>query len=331
MQAIAKKHGVSKVTVSKALNGQPGVSEELRQKIVETAKTDGYTLKEKNTDHSLQKVGVLIPQRFFFDYELYYHQIYYALLNESEKRGVELVLSVLSNQDEQLEILPYNIEKGNHDVLLLCGEVSDDYYNFLSGLDLKILCIDFYKLSKNADCVIIGNYFAGYLITSYLISKGHSSIGYIGSKHSTSSNSDRYYGYLKALGKNGLEYRDEWYIPVDNAANPSDIDYSLPEKLPTALVCHNDHVGFEVIRILSNRGIKVGEEISVTGFDNLQHSELSIPPLTTMNINREEIAGNTMELLFWRINNPDLPPRKIILDTTLIERESVADLNTGKR
>lgn len=323
MQTIADRLGITKVSVSKALNNQPGISEQLRNRIINEADGLGY-VKHKNSKKNLvvKKLGMIVPKRFFFENENFYTSIYYYMLKECTNMQIELILSVLGTTDENNNIFPFVLEKNNIDGLFLCGEVNDSYFNFVSGLDISIVAIDFYKFKMNMDCVIVDNFYASYLAANYLIENGHRDIGFIGNSYTTSSVTDRYFGYLKALNQNGLQYRKEWVLQ-NKDKNGFDYDYNLPEHLPTAFICHCDEAARDLVLKLHKNGIQVPEEVSVIGFDNTKFGINCEPQITTVEINKEQIAKEVLKQMLWRLKNISEQPRRVMLETKIVERSSV--------
>jgi LacI family transcriptional regulator len=328
MQDIADYLGITKVTVSKALNDQPGVSNDLKMHILEVSNTLGYSkkgnLKEVNEEKQLV---FLISKRFFLESDNFYSQIYYYLNKECIKKNINLSLFILSSYDEENLVLPFSSRKNNFDGLFLAGEFNSQYLDSIVKLDIPVIAIDFYNDSIRTDCVISDNFYASYLATMYLIEKGHKNIGFVGDPNYTSSVLDRFYGYLKAIRQNGLEYNEKWNI-INNDLNGSYIlDYSLPETLPTAFLCHCDMAAWNILQKLKIQGISVPEQISLVSFDNTELSKNCNPPLTTINISKQEFAHKSLNQLLWRINNRSSEPQRIYLNTQLIERDSVLTIN----
>lgn len=99
------------------------------------------------------------------------------------------------------------------------------------------------------------------------------------------------------------------------------------EKLPTAFVCANDSLALCVVTALMKHGIRVPEDISVTGFDNIDDAALSTPTLSTVNVNKEALGQRAVETLLWRINHPESPKERILLSGDLVFRQSTGLAN----
>lgn len=296
MREIGRRVGVSAVTVSKALAGRSGVSEEMRARIVALANELEYV--NPNTvvprARSLD-VGILIPDHFFSP-ESYYAMLYKLLVQELTDQGHFGMLELLSAETEQKLLLPNILRSGRADALILLGQPDDNYVRMLCDQSTPVVFLDFYDERAGASAVVGDNSYGCYRLTSHLIRAGHRDIGFVGNRLATSSIMDRFLGYFRAMIMNGLPIREEWLLSdrQDDGVVYSTID--LPEKLPTAFVCNCDLIARRTIEALQARGLRVPEDVSVTGFDDFpeQASEL---PLTTFRMNSQEMVQMAVKLV----------------------------------
>ncbi len=324
MQTIADYLNISKVTVYKALNNQQYVSDELRKKIIQTAKELGY-LKTANKNQALNNsLAFIVPKRFFLENDNFYTTIFYYLNKACHNDGLILSLYVINNEDESNCTIP-NISSLNEcDGIFIAGEMKDKYINSIGELGLPILLIDFNKPDLNYDTVIVDNFFNGYTATNYLIEKGHTNIGFVGIPSQTSNISDRFFGYQKALVSNNLNYNPAWHLANNNhITGVYSLETVLPKVLPTAFVCHCDRSAYFLIQRLNMENIKVPEDISIISFDNTDLAENSTPKLTTIDINTKVIAERSYAQLRSRIDNSNLLQQRIYIPCRIVERDSV--------
>jgi len=315
MQNIADKLGTTKVSVSKALGGQPGVSDALRKKIVDTASEMGYALPKTDEKKSFLFV---VAKRFFLETEAFYNETFYYLNKICIERGCQLTPVVLNQRSEANPTWP--IHPDSFDGIFLAGELSDPYIKMLREHPVPTVAVDFYKPYLNVDYVLIDNFYLGYYATVYLIDKGHTDIGFVGNINQTSSINDRYFGYLKALQNNNLQHQSKWVFPNnDPVTGLYEIDINFPEPLPTAMVCHCDMAAYFLTNSLKKIGKTVPQDISLISFDN---TELSVASdLTSMDINRREIA----ETAFYAMEAMENVSRRYYVAAQLIERNSVKE------
>ncbi|WP_256760740.1 LacI family DNA-binding transcriptional regulator [Cohnella sp. WQ 127256] len=329
LDTIANKLGITKVSVSKALNNQPGVSEGLRKRIVQTSNELGYLHKNAaKLVKSASKLGIIVPKRFFLDTDNFYTKIYYYMNQECSQRDISLSIYLLDPEQEQNCTVPLSLAQDLDDLngLFIAGEVNEAYVRMLADYPFPVIAIDFYKSDLALDCIIPDNFQSGYSVTKYLIDRGHVNIGFVGNPRYTSSVMDRYCGYLKALNYYHLELNKEWLL-VNNDDNGSYmIDFALPSKLPTAFVCHCDMAAYKLLLKLQTAGISVPDEVSLISFDNTDLSQTLVPPLTSVNISKHEFATEAVARMLWSIKHPEAQPKNIYLPSKIIERDSVRKL-----
>jgi len=323
MQHIANKLGITKVTVSKALNNQPGVSEELKKKIIETAHELGYYNKVKNLTSRTDHFAYLVSKNFFFENENFYTQIYYYLSKKCLEKNKDLSLFVINSEEEKNLSIPQKLNKENIDGIFLGGEISQAYLYALKNLNIPLVSIDYYKPNMKIDCILADNFSMSYALATYLIEKAHKRIGFFGNlKHSNYI--DRYYGFQKALSFNNLPFSQKWNIINSNSDIGSNyIDFELPSDMPTAYVCECDLAAYFLTQKLQLSGYRVPDDISVISFDNTEISKTCNPPLTTVDINKKEFAEKAFNQLIARIESPDAPIQTQYIHTEIVERESV--------
>lgn len=328
LQQIADQLNITKVSVSKAINNQAGISDELRKKILEAAYDLGYFINRPNTTVKANKFAFIIQKRFFLENENFYTAIYYYLSKKCMANGKALSLFVINNiEDDEIQINQH-ISKNAFDGIFIGGEIKDIYYYMLSNLGIPSVSIDYCSPHVQSDCILTDNFNIGHLVATYLIDKGHRKIGFVGNVFSTSNVLDRFYGYRKALTTAKLEFREEWNINnYDPATGYHVLDIQLPAELPTAFICHCDMSAYFLVQKLNIMNIKVPDDVSVISFDNTSLAQTCTPSLTTVDIGKEDFAKHAYDILLSRIKHPDADSRRVYLNTRIIERESVKVLD----
>lgn len=292
MQEIGQQLGVSKVTVSKALNDKPGVSTEMREKIRQKAVDLGYiaAAEQKGLD-----VGVLIPNRFFSP-ESFYSMLYKMLVEELNKAGHFALLELLGAEMEEQGQLPNLLRSHRVDALVLLGEPTKEYLRLLSAQDTPLVFLDFYDENASTDAVVGDSAYGSYRLTSHLIKNGHTKIGFVGEPMATSSIMDRYLGFYRALISHGLSLRRDWIIP-DRDPQGKEVEMVLPEELPTAFVCCCDLSACTLMEKLEERGLRIPDDISVVGFDDFCAGRRTPVPLSTFRVNYDAMIQKTVQLV----------------------------------
>lgn len=331
---IAEKTGVSVVTVSKALAGKKGVSEELRAQIRMTADEMGYrpvhTVQGKKSKS--YTVGVVTFERLFNETASFYWKMYQGLTMQTVKQNCFMMLEVIAIADEERLMRPKLLDEERVDGLIVIGKPEREYLKMLyQNKKFPMVFLDFYDDELIVDSVISEGYYGMYRMTEYLIQRGHEKIAFVGMLMYTESITDRYFGYSKALLEHGIEQRPEWIIDDRNAEDGCmGLPYriSLPkDNMPTAFVCNNDVTAYALIRQLKEEGYRVPEDISVVGYDDYLHVDLGESRITTYAVDIERMTQTALEVLSRRINDGMTDARVHVVSGRLVERKSVKRIN----
>ncbi len=328
MSDIAKRLKISNVTVSNALSDKDGVSEELREKIKQTAAEIGYKFTPgRKGDKQLksENIGVIIPERYIGPYGSFYWALYNSIIQELMKLHCYCMLEIIKYDSEKELKTPNMITEGKISGLIIIGQVSSEYAAFISKNFSPYIFVDFYDKYIDADCIVTDSYYGMYRLTDYLISMGHREIGFIGSVHATQSIQDRYMGYVKAMNENALEVCAEWTLP-DRDESGVYITIPLPEKMPTAFVCNCDEVAYIFMRQLKEAGYQIPEDISLVGYDNYVAHSMETPSITTFEISIVDMATTAAQTIVDKIRSKDSSPVRKMLIGKLILKESVKKL-----
>ena len=334
---IAKKHGVSQVTVSKALSGKNGVRDELRNEIINTAEEMGYSkpyTSQKRKGKKQLTVGVMASERFLREKESFYWKLYQELAIVFSKERIYTLLEVITTEAEENCENPSLLLQDKIDVLIIIGAFYKDYLSTLNQkCDVPILSIDSLYYEIEGDAVIIDNMVGGYKMTEYLLGLGHKKIGYVGTLNNTPSIDDRYMGYCKALMLHGITPDEEWHVGdrnEDNLVKEAE-DFVLPpkSKMPTAFFCNCDYVAQLFIEKLEKSGYQVPEDISVVGFDNYLPQMQEVMQLTTYEVDIEEIAIVACEKIRQCMERSGANHKTNVIRGRIIERESAKKCNSG--
>ncbi|MCF0241008.1 MAG: LacI family DNA-binding transcriptional regulator [Treponema sp.] len=323
---IADKLNISTVTVSKALANKDGVGDDLRKKIKALAEEMGYRTK-RNSDSGAKitgNIGILIPSRFFAPSSSFYWYLFNNLSTELLQRSYYSIMELLSPEDEKNGILPHILQDGKVDGLIILGQVSNEYLDYLSAHYDDFILLDFYTNKVNLDCVADDNFYCSYMLTSYVISQGHKKLRFVGNFDSTTSIRDRYMGFAKALMENGIEVvKDEIISDRDSEGHAVPIELPLKD-MPTAFICNCDETAALVEQTLIEKGYRVPEDVSVTGFDNYIAQNTCPVPLTTVSIRVEDTTSVAAELIINKITDQPYIRGRHLISGSIVLRDSVA-------
>ena len=330
MRDIARELGTSAVTVSKAMAGKTGMSDDLRSKILQKATEMGYEY-PNNRPVALREhleIGILIPD-WYFSPDSFYAEVYKRLIRKLADLGHFGLLEILDRESERELRLPSLMTTKHVDGLILLGESSKAYYRKVAQSGLSVVLLDFYDEQANADAVVGDNAYGTYRLTSHLIRQGHKEIGFVGNIKATSSIMDRFLGYFRAMLMNDLKIREEWILS-DRTEDGEVQKPVLPDKLPTAFVCNCDLTARTMISLLQERGYDVPGDISVTGFDDYPQGGERDLPLSTFRVNTNGMIDLAVKTLLERCNGEKKPFGRMIVSGQPVYRESEIQRETNQ-
>lgn len=328
MRDIAEKLGISVVAVSKGLSGKSGVSAELRSKIRRTAEEMGYQAGSgaSKKDAFSGNIGIIVAERYISDNSFYFKFIH-IISKVLQQHNNYAVFHTLTAKNEENVILPDLFFHRRVDGIIILGQVSDEYTSAVIDAKIPVVFLDFYN-EFTADCCVISDSFYGtYEMTNYLIRNGHKNIAFVGNIYTTSSIQDRYLGYAKSLIEHKMPLKDYYIISDRDTDTGRFIPLELPIIMPTAFVCNCDETACKLISVLKESGYKVPEDISVTGFDNSVYSSISVPEITTIEVNTAQMASVAVESLLTKIRTPSAHIGMVQVKGRILFKESVKSLN----
>lgn len=346
MQQIADHLGVSKFVVSKALSGKGGVSEATQERVIQAASQLGYfsqknayvkTMKleqlPKVPAGNKQSVLVLMPNiRFQTKESVYWGRILDGVAARLEEDGYGMVIVSEQSVDHFLHFLNPNGILG----LIGVGEISTPLLLEVHRIGLPMVLVDHEDMLIPSDTVFANNYECMYRLTKHLIGIGHKQLCFIGDPRYSRSFQDRFLGFRSALEEQGSNLqiggRDEYLLTVEGFEHEHFEEpikqWALKRKkarmLPTALLCANDMIAIGAVHALQELGVVVPDDVSVTGFDNIEAAYRTKPTLTTVHVPKESLGKRAVERLLERIASKQEPMEKLLLAGELLYRESTA-------
>lgn len=323
MADIAEKLNISVVSVSKALAGKPGVSEEMRAKVVALARQMGYEGSRTGMEPGgTGNIGVLVSDRFFGE-STFYNSLYRSLVLSSGEEGFTCIMEIVSLEAEQTCSMPTLIAGRKVDGLILMGDLERDYLQMVVDSGLPCVLLDFHMSGMELDCVVSDNIEGGFAVTRHLLDQGRRDIAFVGSILSTSSIMDRYLGYQRALREAGIVPREDRRLE-DRDKDGTFISLELPQELPQAFVCSCDDVAYNLVALLHQAGVQVPEEIAVCGYDDFRFATLCQPQLTSYRVAVELMAQTAVSRLAARIRREGGRTMRYTIPGRLVVRESSA-------
>lgn len=330
MQDIADQLNISKNSVSQALSGKPGVSEETRKLIQNTADILGYSYSnsrnQKQPDKRRHRNIALIASDHAFSLKRFFGEIYLTVEKELRARGMNLYIESIDSDSKKNLTLPSLLTNHEIDGILILSHISTDYISMIINTGIPTVLIDHHEPYLQADSILTNNRFGAFMAVEHLIQLGHRKIAFVGGVDISPSYQERLEGYLLALKRYGIKPNEDFML-TNAQENQNEINQLIDhlQDQPSAWFCVNDGHGFHVTSVLQQRGFKVPEDASVCSFDNGQLSQIATPKITTMDIDLNYYGKKAVEQLCWRIENKGEPIQELLLPTKLIIRESTSE------
>lgn len=323
---IAERLGIAVSTVSKGLNGASDISADMRQLVLDTAVEMGYASKKMKSKNS-RKVCILIENMDYENIDQFGYEIIMGFKLSAARRHweVSVVPSNLNMQTAE-KYDTYMLKNGFSGAFLLGFSLHDDWVKQLHKTTVATVLLDNYiPVNRHVGYVGTDSMEGIALAVDHLYSLGHRKIAFLnGSKNSMVSD-ERYQAFMQSMAEHGLSPEEKlveygYYVP-DCAK------YHVPtflENGATSIICASDLIASGVIAEVQKHGLKVPEDISVIGFDDLPLAAQLNPPLTTIRQDRIDIGKSAFLLLDGLIH--DVSISQMLLRAKFIERASTAPL-----
>ncbi len=337
VQDIADDLGLSRNTVSKALNGTGNVAAETKDLIFQKAAELGYK------QFSFLSVPGPVPEKPFANREIALftcsvpgsQYLSSTLLDSFQKKisslGYRLTIYMLRKDAIASCSFPENFNQSSTDAVLVMELFDRAYTDFLCSADIPTLFVDsFANLHHEtiaSDILYMENTGSVYRLIRHLLDSGCKTIGYVGDRLHCQSFYERWQGYQSAMENFGGQDCTELCICEEDSAPYQNPDWlagkikSLP-FLPDAFFCANDYLAICTIKALKTIDGSLPGTIKVAGFDNSNESQIIEPALTTVAIHGAEMGYVATNLLLDRIQYPDAPHTVTYVQTDTVYRSS---------
>lgn len=323
---VAKRAGVSIATVSRILNNDEyfGVTAQTKRKVLEAVKELDYKKKVKKKKNGTLNISIVKS----FDEKIENEDPYFVSLRLDleyalKKRGIKSKVFELQLFENNEEILMNFIICS---AIIVIGELKKSQLDFLKSLNENIICVDAYDPDNSIDYIKFDMRNSVEMIINYLLELGHKQIGLLGGRNQFVRNLvDFREKYFIEIMKN-LDLYDEKFVKVDEFSAES--GYKMMKEIlrledrPTAVFCANDSIAMGAYKAVREQNLRIFDDISIVGFNDLKISQYMTPPLTTLRIDTKIIAEETINVLTELFENNRSYRKKVYLPVELIKRES---------
>lgn len=327
VRKLSELTGYSPATVSNALNGKVGVNRKTAGTILKKAKEMGYYTgfpSKKIYFATYQTNGLITDDTPFFSMLLDGFQ------TECKSRGYETVIIYLDKRSrdfhEKLEEL-----LGDEEALvaLVGAELMDEDIELFRCGRCRLLFLDYWNEKLPYDGILINNVDSAKKAVHYLLEKGHRALGYLKGNFRIKAFRLREIGYWEALEEKGLTGEEKYTVTLSTTMEGAYKDMQeylkMNPKLPTAYFADNDMIALGAMKALQEHGVRIPEDVSIVGFDDLPFCEISSPRLTSMRVPKQEMGKMGAWWLLDIMDKVDMKSH-LSVSTEFIERDSVKTL-----
>jgi len=336
IKQIAEEANVSAATVSMVINNKPGISTATREKIIKIVQSSGYNISplKCNIAKSSGTIQLTIYKKHsqIVADTAFFQSLIAGIESKASINGYQLTIKTISSTKLDSDMLRANGDDNAIDGILLLGtEMQREDMLSIVGIDRPLLILDTCYLGIPANYVAIDNIGGALIGVNHLIERGHRKIGYLKSSINIQNFSERYEGYTKAMSASNLSCDYAHTVPlhptIEGAYKDMVTYLSTNPELPTAFFSDNDIIAFGAMKALKDAGIRIPEDLSLLGFDDMPFCTITEPSLSTINVNKEILGNFAVENLIRFMTNGKNYHSKTLLGVELISRDSVLTID----
>ncbi len=337
IQDIADALGISRNTVSKAINNSEGIAEATREKVLQKAVEMGYkqfsyvtsltSLKTSETEKKMVFGEIAVLTKTIIGYSHFAGSMFDKIHEEINQMGYSMNFYRVSKENIRKLTLPKTVKKERVSGII-CVEIFDPAYaDMICNLEIPVLFVDGparkNERSVRADQLMMDNRTEITHFINILISRGLTKIGFIGDSQHCQSFWERYCTYRMAMMMAGVDV-DERYVINDPDQTIEELADRLDslDEMPDAFICTNDFTALDAMQLLAQRDRKLLQKVRFLGFDDSHESRIFYPAISTIHIHSQAMAFSALHLLMTRIEEPTMEYRTIYVETDLVLRES---------
>jgi LacI family transcriptional regulator len=329
---VARAAGVSPATVSYVINNGPRpVAPETREKVLAAIRELGYQPNAVARNLRLQRsstIGLILPDT----HNPYFAEVARGVEQVAFEQGYTVMLCHSDyNPEREIQYVNVLFAERAAGVIWFPSVNSSEPAQRLSSFGIPLVVLDRFVPGLQCPTVVANNFRGGYMATKHLIELGHESIACISRPNELYHSQERVRGYLTALQDHHLASSKElivkggFRLEDGRAATFKLLNFKHP---PTAIFAYNDFMAIGALRAASERGLRVPEDLSIVGFDDIPQSAFTVPALTTIRQPKLDMGRRGTELLINLIDCKSPPTEaEAPLDVELIIRESTASPN----
>ncbi|HHC6595985.1 TPA: substrate-binding domain-containing protein [Vibrio parahaemolyticus] len=332
MKDIAKLAGVSTSTVSHVINKTRFVSEEISERVNNAAKELNYyapsALARSLKVNRTKTIGMLVTTST----NPFFGEVVKGVERSCYHKGYSLILCNTEGDNERMrQSINTLLQKRVDGLILMCSSLEGERIDVFERYpDIPVVVMDWGPMLFTSDKIQDNSLRGGYLAAKYLIDCGHTEIGCITGPLIKHQAQMRYEGYKRAMSEAGLEFNANWIIESDFECEGGYQAFKkMAERgtLPSSIFVSNDMMAMGVINAANELGIKVPDDLSIIGYDDIHIAKFMSPSLTTIHQPKYRLGQAAVETLVRRLDDKSNEAQVVQLEPTLVVRNSVKLLN----
>ncbi|KJQ86935.1 MULTISPECIES: substrate-binding domain-containing protein [unclassified Vibrio] len=332
MKDIAKLAGVSTSTVSHVINKTRFVSEEISERVNNAAKELNYyapsALARSLKVNRTKTIGMLVTTST----NPFFGEVVKGVERSCYHKGYSLILCNTEGDNKRMrQSINTLLQKRVDGLILMCSSLEGERIDVFERYpDIPVVVMDRGPMLFTSDKIQDNSLRGGYLAAKYLIDCGHTEIGCITGPLIKHQAQMRYEGYKRAMNEAGLEFNANWIIESDFECEGGYQAFKkIVErgKLPSSIFVSNDMMAMGVINAANELGIKVPDDLSIIGYDDIHIAKFMSPSLTTIHQPKYRLGQAAVETLVRRLDDKSNEAQVVQLEPTLVVRNSVKLLN----
>ncbi|MDH7485991.1 MAG: LacI family DNA-binding transcriptional regulator [Anaerolineae bacterium] len=337
LKDIAARLNLSITTVSRALGGYPDVAAETRQRVLQAAREMGYhpnVIAQSLQRRRSNTLGFVIPATERYLSDPFFLELLSGIGDGAAQRGFDLLVSTCAPLSSEERTVYERMIRGKRvdGMVVARTRKEDERISYLVQEGFPMAAFGRTALALDFPFIDVDGEEGVGQAMAHLLGSGHRRIGFISPPVYLMFTEHRLAGYRRALERSGLGF-DASLVVEGNLSQAS--GYEMMGRLldlgdpPSAVVCGNDLMALGAIHAIQERGLAVGRDIAVVGFDDIPLAEHCHPPLTTVRQPIYEIGKMASEMVIQIIEGRELQERQVILQPQLVIRESTVTTERG--
>ncbi|EGQ8014180.1 substrate-binding domain-containing protein [Vibrio cholerae] len=330
MKDIARLAGVSTSTVSHVINKSRFVSDEIAERVNNAAQQLNYApsaLARSLKMNRTKTIGMLVTTST----NPFFGEVVKGVERSCYHQGYNLILCNTEGDNQRMKAsINTLLQKRVDGLLLMCSTLEGERLDVFDRYpDIPIVVMDWGPILFASDKIQDNSLQGGYMAAKHLIECGHKEIGCITGPLIRHQAQMRYEGYKRALAEAGIAINPDWIVESDFECEGG---YQAFEKLyergklPSALFVCNDMMAMGVIQAANQRGLRIPDDLSLSGYDDVHIAKFMTPALTTIHQPKYRLGKAAVDTLLYRLENPDTTAQVVQLEPTLVVRNSVRKL-----